>query len=84
MEEQSTKSQAIFDDVVDTILLEDKVKAKFTYKKIDSFYYIIDSESDKMVGLHGKVFRSKGIKKLSETLFMLREAYKKQLKMEGE
>lgn len=68
----------------DMLTPEEKAKAKFTYKKIDSFYYIIDSESNKMVGLHGKVFRSKGIKKLSETLFMLREAYKKQLKMEGE
>lgn len=84
MEQQSTKAQTVFNEVVDDILLEEQAKAKFKHKKINGFYYIIDTGSGKKVGLHGKVFRSKGIKKLSETLFMLREAYKKQLKMEEE
>lgn len=63
---------------------EEKAKQKFPYRKINGFYYIIDTDSGKKVGLHGKVFRAKGIKKLSETLFMLREGYKKQLEMGGE
>jgi len=62
--------------------LVQKAKDKFTFKKVGSFYFIVDSESGKKVGLHGKVFRAKGMLKLATTLYRLREAYKKQLEQE--
>ncbi|AGG57955.1 hypothetical protein VPBG_00183 [Vibrio phage helene 12B3] len=55
---------------------------KFTYKKIGSFYFIIDAETGNKCTANGKVLRSKGVKKLAETLFLLREGYKKQLEQE--
>ncbi len=56
---------------------------KFTYKKIGSFYFIIDTETGNKCAADGKVLRSKGVKKLAETLFLLREGYKKQLQQGG-
>ena len=55
---------------------------KFTYKKIGSFYFIIDAETGNKCSADGKILRSKGVKKLAETLFLLREGYKKQLQQE--
>jgi hypothetical protein len=56
-----------------------QAKEKFTFKKIGSFYFIIDTEADQRVGLNGKVFRAKSKTKLASTLYKLREGYKKQL-----
>lgn len=61
---------------------ETLAKEKFTYKKIGSFYFIIDAETSNKCSADGKVLRSKGVKKLAETLFLLREGYKKQLEQE--
>ena len=74
-----SKSQEVFDKVASEMVIEDLAKEKFTYKKIGSFYFIIDAETGNKCSADGKVLRSKGVKKLAETLFLLREGYKKQL-----
>ena len=78
-----SKSQEVFDKVANEMLIDDLAKEKFTYKKIGSFYFIIDAETGNKCSADGKVLRSKGVKKLAETLFLLREGYKKQLEQEG-
>lgn len=62
--------------------IEQQVKQRFGFKKIGSFYYIIDNDTGNKCVANGKVLRSKGVKRLGETLYMLREGYKKQLMME--
>ncbi|CAM0059014.1 hypothetical protein VPHK406_0183 [Vibrio phage K406] len=59
---------------------------KFTYKKIGSFYFIIDAETgNKCITEQGKrtPFRTTVLKKVVIELSYLREAYKKQLEQEG-
>lgn len=77
-------TQEKFNEVANEMVIEDIAKQKFTYQKVGGFYYIIDSETGNKVSLYGKVFRAKGVTKLGKTLFMLREAYKKQLENQKE
>jgi hypothetical protein len=52
---------------------------KFNLKRVGSFYFIIDETGNK-VSLHGKVFRTTVITKLTYQLWLLREAYKNQIR----
>ena len=74
-----SKSQEVFNKVASEMVIDDLAKERFTYKKIGSFYFIIDAETGNKCSADGKILRSKGVKKLAETLFLLREGYKKQL-----
>ena len=78
-----SKSQEVFDKVASEMVIDDLANEKFTYKKIGSFYFIIDSETGYKCSANGKILRSKGVKKLAETLYLLREGYKKQLEQKG-
>ncbi len=61
---------------------EQMIQDKSTFKKINGFYFIIDSETGNKCTVNGKILRAKGVKKLSETLYLLREGYKKSLQQQ--
>lgn len=72
-------TQQKFNEIATGMLLENKVKAKFDFIKVNGFYYIIDTDKDKRVAFNGKVFRCKTTKRLAETLNTLRIMYKHKL-----
>lgn len=45
---------------------------------------VFTNDSGNRVGLYGKVFRAKSVTKAAETLWQLKEAYKRQLMMSEE
>lgn len=62
-----------------------QAKDKFSFKKVNGFYYIIDTETgNKCITQTGKTkpFRTRTVTKLSEELYKLRTAYKKHLEMQ--
>lgn len=66
---------------------EEQADTKFSVterNKVDGCIYIIDNDSGNRVGLYGKVFRAKSVTKAAETLWQLKEAYKRQLMMSEE
>lgn len=72
-------TQQKFNEADTTMSLEDQVRAKFDFIKVNGFYYIIDTDKDKRVAFNGKVFRCKTTKRLAETLNTLRIMYKRKL-----
>jgi hypothetical protein len=65
---------------------EEQANAKFSVterNKVDGCIYIIDNDSGSRVGLYGKVFRAKSVTKAKQTLWQLKEAYKRKLIMGG-
>lgn len=63
-------------------VLQEVAEEKFTFKKVDGFYRIVDNDSGKYVGFNGKMFKAKTTVKLAGMLFKLRSAYVRQLQDE--
>jgi hypothetical protein len=79
-------AQESFEEIATEIVIEDIAKEKFTFKKIGSFYFIIDTETgSKCITQVGKTkpFRTRVKDKLALELMRLREGYKKQLEQGG-
>lgn len=78
-------TQEVFNKVATEMLIEDAAKAKFSFKKVNGFYYIIDTETgNRCITEEGKTkpFRTRTVTKLSKELYKLRTAYKKHLELQ--